>query len=104
MSLRRLAIVTTTTVAGVLALGVGSASAHVGVSSTDAAPGGEGKVTFRVPDESDTASTVSLRIQLPTKTPLASVSVALGVGIQPVYSTRSVGSRMKTSHIMSGSC
>ena len=74
MSLRRLGIVTAA-LAGLLTLGVGSASAHVGVSSTDAAPGGEGKVTFRVPDESDTASTVKLRIQLPTKTPLASVSV-----------------------------
>lgn len=74
MSLRRLGIVTAA-LAGLLTLGVGSASAHVGVSSTDATPGGEGKVTFRVPDESDTASTVKLRIQLPTKTPLASVSV-----------------------------
>ncbi|MGZ4648677.1 MAG: YcnI family copper-binding membrane protein [Blastococcus sp.] len=74
MSLSRFGIVTVA-LAGLLTLGVGTASAHVAVSSADATPGGEGKVTFRVPDESDTASTVKLRIQLPTKTPLASVAV-----------------------------
>ncbi|SFL86899.1 YcnI family protein [Geodermatophilus ruber] len=59
----------------VLALGIGTASAHVSVSSTDAVPGGFGELTFRVPNESGTASTVSLRVQLPTDTPLAFVSV-----------------------------
>lgn len=58
-----------------LALGAGVASAHVTVSSSDASAGGFGKVTFRLPDESDTASTVKVRIQLPTDTPFASVSV-----------------------------
>jgi uncharacterized protein YcnI len=58
---------------GLLAVGAGVASAHVSVSSTDAAPGGFGKVTFRVPNESDAASTVDLRIQLPTDTPLTSL-------------------------------
>jgi uncharacterized protein YcnI len=56
-----------------LAAGAGSASAHVSVSSADAAPGGYGKVTFRVPNESDAASTVGLRIQVPTDTPLTSL-------------------------------
>jgi periplasmic copper chaperone A len=59
--------------AGLLAVGAGVASAHVTVSSADAAPGGYGKLTFRVPNESDAASTVGLRIQLPTDTPLTSV-------------------------------
>jgi uncharacterized protein YcnI len=59
--------------AGLLVVGTGIASAHVTVASTDASPGGYGKVTFRVPNESDAASTVGLRIQLPTDTPLASV-------------------------------
>jgi uncharacterized protein YcnI len=45
----------------------------VTVSSPDAAPGGYGKFTFRVPNESDSASTVDLRIQLPTDTPITSV-------------------------------
>jgi len=53
--------------------GAGAASAHVRVSSDDAAPGGYGVMTFRVPNESDTASTVSIRIQLPTDTPLTFV-------------------------------
>ncbi|MGY1618885.1 YcnI family protein [Geodermatophilus sp. SYSU D00691] len=59
---------------GLLLLGTGVASAHVTVSSPDAAAGGFGKVVFRVPNESDTASTVRLRIQLPTDTPFAFVS------------------------------
>jgi uncharacterized protein YcnI len=59
---------------GLLVAGLGVASAHVSVSSQDASPGGYGKLTFRVPNESDTASTVKLRIQLPTDTPFASVS------------------------------
>ena len=60
---------------GLLAVGTGVASAHVSVSSADAAPGGFGKVTFRVPNESDAASTVGVRIQVPADTPLASLQV-----------------------------
>jgi uncharacterized protein YcnI len=52
-----------------------SASAHVTVSSIDAAPGGFGKVTLRGPSESDTANTTSLTVQLPTDTPFAFVTV-----------------------------
>jgi uncharacterized protein YcnI len=58
-----------------VALSGGVASAHVTVSSADAAPGGYGKITFRVPNESDVASTVGLRIQMPTDTPLTSLRV-----------------------------
>jgi periplasmic copper chaperone A len=50
-----------------------TASAHVSVSSTDAAPGGYGKFTFRVPNESDTASTVALRIQIPEQAAMTSL-------------------------------
>jgi uncharacterized protein YcnI len=49
-----------------------TASAHVTVSSQDAAPGGYGKITFRVPNESDTASTVGLRIQVPQEATMTS--------------------------------
>jgi uncharacterized protein YcnI len=59
----------------VLVASVGVASAHVTVSSQDAAPGGFGKVTFRVPNESDTASTVSLRVQIPEEAAMAFLSV-----------------------------
>ena len=72
--LRVLAAASVATVA-VLATGAGPAAAHVRVSSADAAPGGYGELTFRVPNESDTASTISLRVQVPSDTPLASVSV-----------------------------
>ncbi|RBY95845.1 nuclear export factor GLE1 [Blastococcus sp. TF02-8] len=51
----------------------GTASAHVTVSSADAAPGGYGKMTFRVPNESDTASTVALRIQIPEEAAMGSL-------------------------------
>ena len=68
----RSAVVLTLT-AGLVALSGGVAAAHVTVSSADAAPGGYGKLTFRVPNESDVASTVALRIQVPTDTPLTSL-------------------------------
>src|SRR6478752_5247791 len=70
----RLAVVPAMVV-GLLAAGSGIASAHVAAFSSDAVQGGEGKVTFRVPDESDTASTVKIAIQLPAKNPIASVAV-----------------------------
>ncbi|SOE01620.1 YcnI family copper-binding membrane protein [Blastococcus haudaquaticus] len=51
----------------------GTAAAHVTVASQDASPGGYGKMTFRVPNESDTASTIGLRIQIPQEAALASL-------------------------------
>lgn len=57
-----------------LVLMAGPASAHVTVTSPDAAAGGFGKVVFRVPTESDTASTTRIRITLPEDTPFAFVS------------------------------
>lgn len=51
------------------------ASAHVTVSAPDPTQGGFAVLTFRVPTESATASTTALRVQLPTATPFASVSV-----------------------------
>jgi periplasmic copper chaperone A len=67
--------VVTALVVGLAALGGGVASAHVSVTSTDAVPGGFGKVTFRVPNESDTASTVVVRIQIPPEAAMAFVSL-----------------------------
>ena len=49
----------------------GPAFAHVNVSSTDATQGGFGKAVFRVPTESETASTTKLVITLPQDTPFA---------------------------------
>ena len=49
-------------------------SAHVGVSSPDAAKEGFGKAVFRVPNESDTAATTKIVVTLPASTPFAFVS------------------------------
>jgi len=62
------------TAAGVVVLTAIPASAHVTVSSPDAAPGGFGKLIFSVPNETDNADTTQLTVQLPTDTPFASVS------------------------------
>jgi periplasmic copper chaperone A len=72
--------------------GAGVASAHVSVSSADAAPGGYGKLTFRVPNESDTASTVALRISIPEEAAMASLRA------QPVpgWTTTMTTSDLKT--------
>jgi periplasmic copper chaperone A len=72
--LSRAAAVLVAALVAVLALAT-AASAHVGVSSDDATPGGFGKVTFRVPNESDSASTTSVRIQIPEDAAMASLSV-----------------------------
>jgi periplasmic copper chaperone A len=51
------------------------ALAHVTVHADSTAPGGEAKITFRVPTEVDNASTIALRVALPRATPIASVAV-----------------------------
>lgn len=51
-----------------------AASAHVTVSSTDATQSGFGKAVFRVPTESDTASTTKLVVTLPDTAPFAFVT------------------------------
>jgi uncharacterized protein YcnI len=71
-ALQRLAVLVLATLTAVAA-SIGVASAHVSVSSPDAAPGGFGKLVFRVPNESDTASTVSVRIQIPQEAAMASL-------------------------------
>lgn len=58
----------------------GPASAHIGVSSTDAAQGGFGTVVFRVPNESEKAATTKVVITLPADAPFASVSAGAKPG------------------------
>ncbi len=70
----RRALLTLVAAGGLVLLPALPASAHVTVSSTDAAPGGFGKLVFRVPTESGTASTTRLQVTLPTTRPFASVS------------------------------
>ncbi|MBM0278322.1 YcnI family copper-binding membrane protein [Micromonospora tarensis] len=52
----------------------GPASAHVTVNPKEATQGGYARVAFRVPNESDSASTVKLEVVLPENAPVGSVS------------------------------
>lgn len=64
-----------TAAAGLMVLGVGSASAHVHVDPASTSAGGFSQLTFRVPNESETAKTTKVTVTLPTATPFTSVSV-----------------------------
>jgi periplasmic copper chaperone A len=69
----RVAAVIATT--GLVALaGAGVASAHVTVQPGTAAKGSNGDITFRVPDEDQSAGTVKVEVTLPLDHPIASVS------------------------------
>jgi uncharacterized protein len=75
---RRAVIVCASTVGLVLLASVQSVSAwaHVTVDAPGATQGGGDQIiNFRVPTESDTASTTALKVQLPIDTPIASVLV-----------------------------
>lgn len=52
----------------------GVASAHVTINPAEAAQGGYGRFAFRVPNESDTASTTKVEVVLPENAPVGSVS------------------------------
>jgi uncharacterized protein YcnI len=54
--------------------GGSAAQAHVTVKPESTAGGGFSQLVFRAPTESDTASTVKLKVDLPTDTPLLYVS------------------------------
>jgi uncharacterized protein YcnI len=51
-----------------------AASAHVHVTPDQATPGSTATLTFRMPNESATATTTKLEVDLPTDTPFTSVS------------------------------
>ncbi|MBG6182542.1 uncharacterized protein YcnI [Arthrobacter sp. CAN_A214] len=63
------------TTVGLLALGVGAASAHVSVAPASTTEDSYSQLTFSVPNESETAGTNKLEVQLPTETPFTSVRV-----------------------------
>jgi uncharacterized protein YcnI len=74
----RRAVTVATGIAAVAGLGfmfAGPALAHVTADAPGATQGGYATITFKVPTESDTASTVGLKVQLPTDNPIASVSI-----------------------------
>jgi uncharacterized protein YcnI len=74
MRLSRIALVVAVVAVAVLGLGT-PASAHVTVNPGTATQGGFAALTFRVPNEKATASTVKLEVQLPENAPIASVSI-----------------------------
>jgi uncharacterized protein len=65
-----------------------AASAHVKVSGIDAVQGGAGVITFRVPSESDTASTNGLVITFPVSTPFTEVDTQPMAGWKATVVTR----------------
>jgi uncharacterized protein YcnI len=70
---RRAAAVGALVAAAVVGTAV-SASAHVGVHPDSTTAGQGAQLTFRVPDESDTASTIKLVVTLPQDRPFTDVS------------------------------
>lgn len=71
-ALKTAAVVTATT--SLMALGAGAASAHVTVTPQSTEAGGYTHLTFSVPNESETANTNKIKIELPEDTPFTSVS------------------------------
>ncbi|MEO3770003.1 YcnI family protein [Micromonospora sp. B9E7] len=68
----------------------GPASAHVTVNPKEATQGGYARVAFRVPNESDTASTNKLEVVLPENAPVGSVSTMPVPGWTVATETRKV--------------
>jgi uncharacterized protein YcnI len=73
-TLTRLGLTAATTAVLMFALPA-AASAHVTVRPDVDTAGSWAKLTFRVPNESDTAGTVELRVEIPTEAPFRSVRV-----------------------------
>jgi uncharacterized protein YcnI len=83
--------------AGVLTLALAApASAHVTVNPGTATQGGYTKVTFRVPNETDSTDTTKLEVNLPTDTPIASVSLKPLAGWTAVTETSKLATPVTT--------
>lgn len=82
--------------AAAVLLGATAASAHVHVDGEDATRGGYGVLTFRVPTESDTASTTEVTVTMPTSTPIAQASVQPVAGWTATVSTAKLAKPITT--------
>jgi uncharacterized protein YcnI len=92
---KRLLTATLVAFAALLAL-AGPASAHVTVIAPGAAPGAsDQEITFRVPVEANSA-TVGLTVQLPLRTPIASVLIAPMSGWTHAQKTTKLAQPIKT--------
>ena len=69
------ALAVAATAGGALLLAAVPAAAHVHATPDTTAADGYSVVTFRVPNESDTAATTSVRVSLPTEHPFSYVAV-----------------------------
>lgn len=88
-SLRRIAIVCVLAIVGLI-VGMSSALAHVEVSSDDATRGGEGIITFTMPNESATATVTKLTIEVPAATPIADATVRAIPGWTPTVTMQTL--------------
>ncbi|WP_329268717.1 YcnI family protein [Streptomyces sp. NBC_01451] len=96
ITLRRAGVVTGLTAAGVLAA-AGAASAHVTVHPESYAKGAtDGVLTFRVPNEEDTASTTEVQVFLPTDHPVLGVLVTPEEGWTAKVTTTKLRTPVKT--------
>jgi periplasmic copper chaperone A len=91
MILKRLAAAVGLGLVGALAFGT-AASAHVTVNPNSAVQGGYARLAFRVPTESDSASTVKVEVTLPEDAPVASVSTQPVPGWTAVVERRTLPS------------
>ena len=74
----------------------GGASAHVTVGATDATQGGQARIVFTVPDESDTTSTTKVEVNLPADQPVASVLVEPVAGWTATLTTTKLAAPITT--------
>ncbi|WP_105971204.1 YcnI family copper-binding membrane protein [Streptomyces geranii] len=96
ITLRRAGVVAGITAAGVLAA-AGSAFAHVTVHPESYAKGAtDGVLTFRVPNEEDTASTTKVQVFLPTDHPVLGVLVTPEQGWTAKVTTTRLKTPIKT--------
>lgn len=95
-TLRRAGLVTALTAAGILTA-AGAASAHVTVHPESYAKGAtDGVLTFRVPNEEDTASTTKVQVFLPTDHPVLGVLVTPQSGWTAKVTTTKLKTPVKT--------
>ncbi|MET7940263.1 YcnI family protein [Streptomyces sp. NPDC005302] len=95
-TLRRTGTVAALTLAGVLAA-AGAASAHVTVHPESYAKGAtDGVLSFRVPNEEDTASTTKVQVFLPTDHPVLGVLVTPQAGWTAKVTTTRLKKPVKT--------
>ena len=103
MKIKRLGFgigVVTTCVAALLVSMAGSGSAHVTAVSPDKpVKGGDAVITFRVPDEDDTAKTIKFTVTFPTATPVLSADTQPIAGWTPDVVTTKLDKPVKAGDL-----